>query len=282
MSDTNTHENENELIAAEAVKRLSRDLRNAAKLMGVREARFYVDCYYSIQQFRISNANQHRKMMEGAEPNELMVWFSANLVTLEKQLQGALDKWSNEQPMGRYARSICGIGPVIAAGLVAHIDIEKAPTPGHIWSFAGLNPTVKWNKGQKRPWNASLKRLTWICSESFVKVSGNPKDIYGKLYLQRKEYEAARNEAGGNAEAAKERLAQPGAKKLDPGLIEILKSGKLPQIALHERAKRWSIKVFLSHYWERAYELRYGTVPPAPFPIAHLGHVHKIQAPPMV
>src|SRR5581483_161544 len=25
-----------------------------------------------------------------------------------------------------------------------HIDIEKAPTAGHIWRFAGLDPTLRW------------------------------------------------------------------------------------------------------------------------------------------
>lgn len=276
LMSVNGNDSETELIATEAVKRLSRDLRNAAKLMGVREARFYVDAYYSIQTFRISNSNQHKKLMEGAEPNELMVWFSANLVTLEKQLQGALDKWSNEQPMGRWARQVVGIGPVISAGLCAHLDIEKAPTPGHIWRFCGLDPTSKWLPKTKRPWCASMKRLCYLMGESFVKVSGNAKDTYGKLYLERKAYEAANNDAGRLAHVAQERLAQPGAKKLDAGLIEILQSGKLPQIALHERAKRWTVKLFLSHWWEEAYRLRYGTVPPAPYPIAHMGHAHKI------
>ena len=37
-----------------------------------------------------------------------------------------------------------GIGPVIAAGLLANIDIKQAPTVGHIWRFAGLDPTNKW------------------------------------------------------------------------------------------------------------------------------------------
>jgi hypothetical protein len=40
--------------------------------------------------------------------------------------------------------SIKGIGPVIAAGLLANIDITKAPTAGHIWRFAGLDPSSKW------------------------------------------------------------------------------------------------------------------------------------------
>lgn len=263
----------------EAVAKLSRDLRAAAKTLGPKEARYFVNSYYDIQDYRIAAANQQRKLLEGDQPSEWMKWFNANLEVFEAQIKGMLDKWSAAQPMGAWSRSIIGIGPVISAGLLANIDITKAPTVGHIWRFAGLDPTVKWGKGQKRPWNASLKRLCWLMGESFVKVSGRDKDIYGKLYLKRKEYEAARNDRGELAEAAQERLKQDRAKKLDEGLRAIFESGKLPQIALHERAKRWAVKMFLAHWHEQAYRLHYGTEPPLPYPIAHLGHVHRIPGP---
>src|SRR5215467_10071903 len=150
----------------DAIQKLSRDLRAAAKLMGVREARYFVNCYYDLQDYRIASANQQRKLLEGEEPSEFMQWLNRNLEVLENQIKAALDKWSSAQPMGVWARNITGIGPVIASGLLANIDIQKAPTVGHIWRFAGLDPTVKWAKGQKRPWNASLKRLCWLMGES--------------------------------------------------------------------------------------------------------------------
>lgn len=261
--------------ASEAVQKLSRDLRAAAKLMGVREARYFVNAYYDLQDYRIASANQQRQLNESHEPSEFMEWFNSNLALLETQIRAMLDKWSAAQPLGTWARDVTGIGPVIAAGLLAHIDITKAPTVGHIWRFAGLDPTSKWNKGEKRPWNASLKRLCWLMGESFVKVSGNAKDIYGKLYLERKAYESKRNEAGELAEFAKERLAQDRSKKLEAGLRAIFESGKLPQIALHERAKRWAVKQFLSDYHAEAYRQHYGTEPPKPYPIAILGHAHQ-------
>lgn len=259
----------------EAVQKLSRDLRAAAKTLGVREARYFVDSYYDIQDYRIAAANQQRKLLEGEEPSEFMTWLNSQLVVLENQIKGVLDKWSAAQPMGEWSRSIVGIGPVIASGLIANIDITKAPTVGHIWRYAGLDPTSKWLKGEKRPWNASLKRLCWLMGESFVKVSGHPEDIYGKLYLERKAYELKRNENGELAEAAAERLKQAKGKKLDPGLIAVFESGKLPQIALHERAKRWAVKLFLAHWHDEAYRRHYGTEPPLPYAIAHLGHAHK-------
>ena len=262
----------------EAVKKLSRDLRAAAKLMGVREARYFVNTYYDLQDYRIASGNQQRKLLEGEEPSEFIQWLNNNLDLLELQIKGMLDKWSGAQPMGIWARNVCGIGPVISSGLLANIDITKAPTVGHIWSFAGLNPDSKWAKGEKRPWNASLKRLCWLIGESFVKVSGNEKDVYGKLYLERKEYERQRNETCQYAHLAAKRLEEDKGrrKKLDPGLVELLKGGKLPAAALHERSKRWAVKIFLAHWHAEAYRNHYGCEPPKPYPLVHLGHAHEI------
>jgi hypothetical protein len=265
-------------VSVEAITKLSRDLRNAAKTMGVQEARYFVNAYYDLQDYRIAAANQQRQLVKAEAPSEFIAWLNHNLETLEKQIHGILDKWSSAQYMGEWARQIVGIGPVISAGLIANIDITAAPTVGHIWRFAGLDPTVKWEKGEKRPWNASLKRLCWIIGESFVKVSGNPRDHYGKFYQERKAYEARRNDAGELAPFAKQRLEENKRRKrkLDAGLVAIFESGKLPQIALHERAKRWAVKLFLAHWFEEAYRHHYGQEPPKPYPIAILGHAHKI------
>src|SRR4029078_13106851 len=91
--------------------------------------------------------------------------------------------------------------------MLSQIDINRARTAGHIWRYAGLDPTVRWNKGEKRPWNASLKRLAWIAGESFVKVSGNPDALYGQLYRERKAIEERKNLAGDFADQAAASLA---------------------------------------------------------------------------
>ena len=176
-------------------------------------------------------------------------------------------------------RSIVGIGPVITAGFLAHIDIAKAPTVGHIWRFCGLDPTVRWDKGTKRPWNASLKRLCWIVGESFTKVSNHPDDTYGKLYQQRKEREIARNEAGDYAEQAAASLT---AKRFgdDTAAKKHYLAGKLPPARIHLRAQRWAVKIFLSHFHEVLFFVTYGERPPKPYVLDHVGgHVHRIEVP---
>ena len=138
-----------------------------------------------------------------------------------------------------------GVGPIAASGFLAYIDIAKAPTVGHIWRFAGLDPTVSWNKGCKRPWCAALKRQAWLLGESFVKVSGREADVYGKVYKVRKELEVSRNTAGLYAEQAAHALL---TKKYDPS-TEAYKAyieGRLPDARIHMRAKRYAVKLPLS------------------------------------
>lgn len=256
-------------------KRMDRDLVLAATTLSRDEARFLVDAYYQMQENRIRADGQVRALDESDEPHAVLQWLGIQADTVEGQIKRALAKYAESDPLGQWALSICGIGPVITAGLLAHIDIEKAPTVGHIWRFAGLDPTMKWEKGKKRPWNASLKTLCWKIGESFVKVSGRENDIYGHIYLERKAYEQGRNERGELAEQAAAILT---AKRIgkDTQARGHYEAGRLPPAHIHARAKRYAVKLFLAHYFEVGYKLKTGHAPPLPYPIAHLGHAHKI------
>ena len=161
MTDTLEHR--------EPAIRLSRDLIKASSTMTTMEARYLVDAYYLMQDDRKRAHNQVRAMEE--EPHSVIGWLAGQSETLEGQIKRALDSYSDSHPAGAWLKSNYGIGPVIAAGLLAHIDIRKAPTVGHIWRFAGLDPTTKWEKGQKRPFNAELKTLCWKLGQSFMKFS---------------------------------------------------------------------------------------------------------------
>lgn len=261
-----------------SIDRLTRDLRQAARTLTTQEARYLVDAYYQMQEDRIRAGHQQRKLAEGGEPSGVMDWLGAQRTVLEKQVARALDAYSGANTVGEWARSITGIGPIIAAGLLAHIDIERAPTVGHIWSFAGLIPGVVWGKGQKRPWNNNLKRLCFLIGESFVKVSGNENDVYGKIWRSRKEWETQKNEAGDYKEQAAQALLD---KKWDKSTdaYKAYSKGLLPPARVHMRAKRYAVKIFLSHYHHVAYEHHYKTLPPKPYVLEHCGHAHFLSPP---
>ncbi len=267
-----------EVLELEPITRLDRDIKLASQLSSREEIRYLVDGYYTIQEYRKATNNQVRALGESDEPNSVIRWLSSQVEHLENQVKRSLDIWTSHDDISMWAKSIVGIGPVIAAGLAAHIDIEKSPSAGHIWRFAGLDPTVKWGKKEKRPWNASLKTLCWKVGESFVKQQNADGAFYGPLYVQRRAYEDDRNDGGGNAEFAARVLEERRIGKATEAYAAY-SQGRLPPAHVYARAKRWTVKLFLSHWQHVAWEMRYGEVPPAPYVIAHEGHVDYIPPP---
>lgn len=331
------------------IQKLAKDVRDAAHTLGVREARFLVDAYYTMQNNRIRSAHQLRTLAqitdeeEPPEPHDVIAWLLYQQQTLEHQIQRALDAYSAAHPVGVWARSITGIGPVLAAGLLANIDITKAETAGALWRFAGLDPTSLWIGSEKareivanalaafpsaqtasvpnaaltaicqtinvhplrlqarltdpktgaismareavvkavakRPWNANLKRLCFLIGDSFVKVSNNPSDFYGKIYQTRKELEISRNERGIFQDQAKAALEEKNFRR-DTSARRKYLEGKLPDARIHMRAQRYAVKLFLSHLHEVMHWFHFRKLPPNPYPIQSIpGHSHRIQVP---
>ena len=261
------------------IRRIRKDLREAAKNLPESQVRYFVDVYYQRQNARIRAFNQLRAAIEAKEETLVLEYEATRMKVEEDTVKAMMDAYSKSKPLGEWLRSICGIGPVIAAGLMAHIDITKAATAGAIQRFAGLDPTLEWGKGQKRPYNAELKTLcVYKLGESFVKVQNNAKDVYGKLFAEHKAMEQEKNERGEMAETAKEKLEKFKIGK-DTEAYKWYSQGKLPPAHIHARARRYAVKIFLSHFFEVAYELHYGKRPPEPYAIAILQHAHKIDVP---
>lgn len=261
-------------VIREAIHKLTKDERQASVTLGKDEARFLVDAYYQLQENRIRNDGQVRSMAKDGEPHTVLRWLADMNRTLEEQIKAALDLYSASDPVGVWLRSQKGIGPVISAGLLAHLDITKAETAGAFWSFAGLDPSKTWEKGQKRPWNAELKVLCWKAGESFVKVSGHDDATYGRFYKERKALEIERNERGDFTVQAAQVLERKKIGK-DTDAYKAYIKGKLPPAHLHARATRYAVKLFLAHLHEVMYLQHFKRPPPLPYAIGILGHAHK-------
>jgi len=266
-------------VDLEAIERLGKDVKAAAKVLSAREARYVVDLYYTWQRNRIRAANQVRAASGLGEPHAVIDWVCAQSERLEERVRSILAAYARHDRLGRWSLSIKGIGPVIAAGLLANIDVGRTPHVGHLWSFAGVAASGKrWEKGQKRPWNASLKTLCWKAGESFVKVSGSEDAFYGQLYKRFKAEELARNEAGRYAEQAARALAEKKYRK-ETEAFAAYSAGRLPPAHLHARATRRTVKIFLAHWLDAGHRIHFGRPAPAPYAIAILGHADWIETP---
>lgn len=385
-----------------AIQRLSRDLAAASASLSIEEVGYLVKAYYAWQEKRKESDNQKRTLVEDHKPHAVIAWMVAQEETMENQIKRSLDKFTDHHPVGKWMKSIHGIGPVIAAGILAHIDIEKAPTAGHIWRYAGLDPTVSWlskevvtktinehcdefgqvaasegaresrmtelrrivdldfeldiddvtklkrmpgnlrqlsdeyqsllnfdpealkglrknqryvdrdtvrwccshfgrnydtlirymsdketgelkltvtslaNAVVRRPWNGELKVLCWKAGQSFMKTHNNENSVYGHLYAQQKLKYQNKNANGEFAERAARELND-----YDPSTEAYghLKQGRLPPANIDGMARRWAVKIFLSHVHHVMYWHKFKSMPPKPFAIAHLEHAHMITVP---
>src|SRR5438309_636907 len=89
-------------VEPSAVVKLSKDLQAAlAKGVDVKEVLFLVNGYYLIQNHRIRTQSQIRELVKKSKKHEVLDWLLENTKYLEKQVQKALDVFSNGHPVGR-------------------------------------------------------------------------------------------------------------------------------------------------------------------------------------
>lgn len=122
----------------------------------------------------------------------------------------------------------------------------------------------------KPPYNIKLKVLMWKIGESFRKVC-NRGSLYGELYKERKAEETAKNSRGEYWEQAALMLKRKTFNKSTEA-YKWYSQGMLPPKHIEERAKRYAVKIFISHLFECMYLYRYGKMPTMPYTISRMGH----------
>lgn len=128
----------------EPVRRLTADMRRAAETMGDSEVRYLIDLYYATQENRKRGANQLRAAKADQEPNSFVDFMSHQVESMEGICNSALHIIANRTRTGRWCMAIKGISGVLTAGLLASLDVRKAPTAASFWRFYGLDPTWVW------------------------------------------------------------------------------------------------------------------------------------------
>lgn len=273
-------------LEQDMVPLLRKDARRAVASLaaaggeGLTVVRYLVQTYYDHQHNRIEAANRLRASNKANAPSAVMDWLLGRDEQTEKAVRAILEEYVKVEPtgMGEWAMLTVGIGPVLSAGLLSLIDMNKATNPSKIWRFFGLDPSVKWVKGQKRPWSAMGKTLCWKIGDSFVKFHNRDDCFYGKLYEQFKAREQELNANGSYAATAARTLEERAIK--DKDLKACYQSGKLPDGRIELRARRKAVKIFLVHWWEEAWTRKWGTPPvKKAYVFDKLGHESEIKNP---
>lgn len=114
------------------------------------EMKELVDMFYQVQGSRIALQNRIRAINQGADDGDqntlqILLWNLGNKKREEKEIFKILDAATEQLPVGRWMKQIVGVGPTIAAGIIAYLDVKKANYASNFISYAGLNDN-------NRPW----------------------------------------------------------------------------------------------------------------------------------
>lgn len=174
----------------------------------------------SVQRQRIQSGNRRSAVERGASHNghELAAYLETMFGDLEQQLGGMIAGAAFEHPAYNWLIRVRGIGPGLAASLLAHIDIERAATISALWRYAGQavveGKAERRTAGVKLHYNNELKRICYLIGASMIR-SSSP-------------YRAEYDEAKAYYDQAR------------PDWTPAHK---------HNAARRKMIKLFLSHLW---------------------------------
>jgi hypothetical protein len=259
------------------VEKLNKDLKEAAENLDPRAIRFTVDTFYQIQGIRKATNNRAFAAEDTEEPHALWQWFFKNFKGMENEAKKALTSYTYAHPLWQnWCANVEGMGPVLFSNIVARLDITRPGISAGNWnSFAGLNPDMVWEAGKLRPFNRKLKTALWLTGECFAKIKG----FYHDVIVERKAYEVKKNENGDYADQAEKRLNGPNKVGKTTVAYKSYIVGKLPKGHIHQRCKRYAVKLFLSHLFEVWHTIHFGVRPGKPYIIAVGGHKDYIPPP---
>lgn len=183
-------------FALDANNKLNADLRALAKTMARDDCRALVWLYYKFQEDRKRGGNQISQAKAAKRPTQILEHFLLSIQQQERKIQVLAQLFASASSLGRWALSVFGVGPILAAGFLTELDEAPPQYVGHWWSFAGLSPNIVWEKGQKRPYNAGLKTLLWKFAQVQKFLMNSEKSFYGPYYKQRKAFEIQQTVTG--------------------------------------------------------------------------------------
>lgn len=205
------------------------------------------------------------------------------------QQEQTIEKWiiqelKEYQVYTEYLKNIKGVGPMLAAIIIAEYDIYRATTVSKMWQFTGLNPGMVYGKkivgtgskkkivtteelirGDKKtagylsPYNSWLRtKMCGVLAGSFLKS----KSPYARYYYNL-------------------HMSQDGIKKGFPlGRLDIEDKWKDESEGHRSNAaKRYMIKMFLKDLYAAWRELEWLEVR-RPYQEEYLGHTHGVEMQP--
>lgn len=185
--------------------KLGEDVRVAALDMTIPEARYVYKDYLGLQKFQQSTRGHVNQLKKDGVPNTAMKFIANNTEYIRRyQFREIFDIWTDKYPESRWVKSIHGLGPAVAAGLICYCDFDKAKSTSSFWYWAGLTPDSKRISRKVadqlivdsmdrygEPAYPTEEHIKWCCEQvgykfdsfhKFCRTQGKPYD-WNKLYI---------------------------------------------------------------------------------------------------
>ena len=225
-----------------------------------------VQAFYDHQKLRIAQSNRVEMYKKLGVDMAGLEWYPKAMKDIEEQFEKEMAHYvKQEKVWNEYLSRVKGIGPVMAAGLIAWFDDpSKANTPSKMWKYAGLGVTDgvadRRRKGEKNlGFNPKLKTHMYKIGKQLFFTKGN----YYHYYLEQKEAIAVKHKPSADVES----MEMSERKKYWQEHPNEWPNGKM-----HAYAFRKMLKLFLSNFWE-AWRTTENLDTPRPYAEAILGHV---------
>ena len=154
------------------------------------DLRALVDFRTQIQKQRIAISNRLDALAREADEAESTTsalwerWFY-ELQDIEGRIDKDIESITGDYPIIALMCEVKGVGKLLAAQVVAHIDISRAPHVSSLWRYAGYGvdgegERDRLQKGVKAPYNKGLKTICWKVATSFMRSNSPYREIYDK------------------------------------------------------------------------------------------------------
>lgn len=177
----------------------------------------------SLQKARIQFGNRLDAIARGddtatAEVLEILDRWQTRFAELEAEADRDIREMAKDHAIIARMCDVKGVGLILAAKVVAMIDIERANTVSALWRYAGYavvdGQRERPTKGEKLHYNKRLKTACYLVGTSFLRTGSPYRSVYDDARLY---YEANRPE--------------------------------WTKAHQHQAAMRKMIKMFLAHLW---------------------------------
>jgi len=176
---------------------------------------------------------------------------------VEKQYKNVMKITKKEPIFVEWLQHVYGVSYTLTARMIHRFGYcEDFDRVSQLWSYSGLAPGQKREKGEQLGYDPQAKTLAWLVADNMIKQGTSSKyrtefyDPYKKKQLRRKD----RAEDMTDAQLEEQKWTPPES-----------------QGHADNRSRRYLAKKFLKHYWAIARDLQ-GLETPEEYIIAHGGH----------